>query len=80
MLVDDYFNPDDYNLDREFKSYDLMQNAKNETFLQSVFTNPPVILPLLNLGEICYILQKPRPAMALLDMSIKSFKSIDPEN
>ena len=79
-MVDDFFNVDDYSLDREFKSYDLMKNAKNEQFLSQVFKNPPVILPLLNLGEICYILRKPRPAMALLDMSLKTFKSIDPEN
>lgn len=80
LLVEDFFKLDDYNLDREFKSYDMMKNAQNEQFLKHVFKNPPVILPLQNLGEIYYILQKPRPAMALLDISLKTYKAIDPEN
>jgi Fic family protein len=46
LLVDDFFNPEEYTLDKEYKSYNLMQNAKNEQFLSQVFTNPPTILPL----------------------------------
>jgi sulfur relay (sulfurtransferase) DsrF/TusC family protein len=32
------------------------------------------------LGEIAYILQRPKEAFALLDISLKLYKNIDPEN
>jgi len=57
-----------------------MQNGKNEQFLKSNFTNPPVILPLQNLGEEALANSMPKEAMALLDMSIKLYSHLDPDN
>ena len=57
LLVDDFFDPENHEIaPPDFKSYDVMQNAKNQEFLKSVFRNPPSILPVQNLGEIAFIL------------------------
>lgn len=65
---------------QKISSYDLKENAKNEAFLKSMFKQPPVILPLQNLGEVALIMHKFRDAFAFLDMSLKLFKSLDPQN
>ena len=57
-----------------------MNNAQNEAFLAQAFTNPPVILPIQNLGEVAFIFQKHKEAMALLDICVKLYKGLDPEN
>jgi len=57
-----------------------MQNAKNQIFLQQAFSNPPVILPIQNLGELSFILQKPKEAFAFLDMALKLYKHLDWDN
>ena len=57
LFVDEFFNTDISEVvPPDFKSYDLMQNAKNQAFLKQAFHNPPVILPIQNLGEISFIL------------------------
>ena len=81
LFVQEFFNTESNEIVKDgFTSYDLMQNAHNETFLKSCFGNPPTILPIQNLGEIAFILQKPKEAMALLDISLKLYKKIDPDN
>ena len=78
-MVDDFFDPQNHEIaPADFKSYDIMQNAKNQEFLKSVFRNPPSILPIQNLGEIAFILQKPKESFALLDMSLKTYGHLDP--
>ena len=58
-----------------------MQNmAKNEEFVKDIFRVPATILPLQNLGEIAYILERPNAAFCLLDMAMKLYKLLDPEN
>jgi hypothetical protein len=54
--------------------------AKNEEFLKDLFHVPASILPLQNLGEIAYIIERPNAAFCLLDMSMKLYKHLDPEN
>lgn len=39
-----------------------------------------MILPIQNLGEIALILQKAKEAFTLLDMSLKLYKQLDPDN
>ena len=81
LFFDEFFDTSTKDvLPPEFKQYDLMQNAANEEFLASAFKNPPVIMPIQNLGEIAFILGKMKEAMALLDISLKLYKIIDPEN
>ena len=81
LFVDEFFDPKVYSpLPPDFKQYDVLHNARNEQFLRKVFTNPPVILPIQNLGEIAFILQKTKEAFALLDISIKLYKNLDPDN
>ena len=47
LFVDEFFNTEISEvMPADFKSYDLMQNAKNQAFLKQAFHNPPVILPI----------------------------------
>ena len=57
-----------------------MKNAQNQLFLSQSFGNPPVILPLQNLGEMAVIMQKPKEAFALLDIALKLYKILDKDN
>ena len=41
---------------------------------------PPSILPIQNLGEIAFIMQRYRDAFALLDMCLKMYKLFDNHN
>ena len=41
---------------------------------------PPSILPIQNLGEIAFIMQRYRDAFALLDMCLKMYKLFDSHN
>jgi hypothetical protein len=45
-------------LPSEFKHYDIKQNLANEKFLGSIFTQAASILPIQNLGELAFIMQK----------------------
>ena len=60
--------------------YDMKQMHKNEEFLSNLFKEPATILPLQNLGEIAYMMEQPNSAFCLLDMCVKLYKSIDPDN
>ena len=56
LFVDEFFNTETKDIvKKDFKQYDLMNNAQNEAFLTQVFQNPPVILPIQNLGEVAFI-------------------------
>mmetsp|Transcript_24331 Transcript_24331/g.37647 ORF Transcript_24331/g.37647 Transcript_24331/m.37647 type:complete len:215 (-) Transcript_24331:485-1129(-) len=47
LLVDEFFNLDTHEIvTPDFKSYNLMDNAKNDKFLEATFVNPPSILPI----------------------------------
>jgi hypothetical protein len=64
-------------LPSEFKHYDIKQNLANEKFLGSIFTQAASILPIQNLGELAFIMQKQKAAFTLLDMCLKLYKVID---
>jgi len=61
----------------KFKYYDIKENAANEKFLKELFEMPPVVLPMQNLGEMAFIMQRHREAFSLLDMSLKLHKILD---
>lgn len=82
LFVDEFFSlePPGQILPEELKYYNLNDMEKNEMFLNDLFQVPASILPLQNLGEIAYIIEQPNAAFCLLDMSMKLYKNMDPEN
>ena len=60
--------------------YDIRNGQSNDFLLDQIFKNPPSLLPLMNLGEICFILRRINPALALLDMSIKNYARLEPSS
>lgn len=47
LFIDEFFNTEIQEVvPKDFKTYDMMQNAKNQLFLKQAFHNPPVILPI----------------------------------
>ena len=82
VFVDEFFSlePAGEILPKEIKHYDLKANMANEQLLQQTFAVPASILPIQNLGEIAFIMQKYRDAFALLDMSLKMYKLHDTSN
>ncbi|CDW76305.1 UNKNOWN [Stylonychia lemnae] len=82
LFIDEFFDP---NLTKEilpkgFKHYKLQQHQVNEKFLKELIKRADSILPIQNLGEIAYILQKYQEAFALLDIALKLYRMIDMEN
>lgn len=82
LFVDEFFQPKTVRdfLPKDFKQYDVRKHAYNEKFLKSVITRPDSILPIQNLGELAYILQRYKEAFAFLDMSLKLYKMVDTDN
>ena len=82
LFTDEFFSlePPGEILPQAIKHYDLKANAANEQLLQQAFTVPASILPIQNLGEIAFIMQKYRDGFALLDMSLKMYKLFDGHN
>jgi len=52
----------------------------NDTFIGNTFKMPPSMLPIANLGELLFIVQRDKEAFALLDMALKVCKQLDPSN
>ena len=65
---------------KPFHTYDLSQHMYNEHFLKDVFTTRETILPIQNLGEMAYIMQKYKESFALLDIALKLYRFLDQEN
>ena len=82
LFVDEFFGlePPGQILPEELKHYDIKNMAKNDDLLRDLFQVPATILPLQNLGEIAYIIERPNAAFCLLDMCMKLYKHLDPEN
>ena len=84
IFIDEFFDP----LAKEIlpkdglKSYDIKNHPYNEKFLQSLFLKGESILPIQNLGEMAYIIQKYQESFALLDVALKLYKvgQGDPSN
>eukprot|EP00347_Sterkiella_histriomuscorum_P004387 403360655 len=82
LFLDEFFDPRicrDF-LPKDFKHYDLKKHIVNEKFLKNLITQPQSILPIQNLGELAYIVQKYKEAFAFLDICMKVYKNIDVEN
>ena len=82
LFADEFFSlkPAGEILPSPLKHYDLKANAANEQLLQHTFTQPASILPIQNIGEIAFIMQKYRDAFALLDACLKMYKLHDRHN
>ena len=72
-----FFDVNSLEIVTDFNTYDIRQNARNEVMLKHVFQRPQSTLPVQNLGELSFLLQKSREAFSYLDMSLKMFKSLD---
>ena len=82
LFSDEFFSlqPEGEILPQAIKHYDLKANALNEQLLRHTFSIPASILPIQNLGEIAFIMQKYRDGFALLDMALKMYKLFDNHN
>ena len=67
-------------LPKEFTAYDIKANNSNQEFLKTLFSTSNSILPVQNLGEIAYILNKQKEAFAFFDISMKLYQTKDPNN
>jgi len=63
-----------------FKHYDLRQQASNEELLRAAIQSSQSILPVQNLGEMAFIMQRYKDAFALLDIALKLYKIHDLQN
>jgi hypothetical protein len=82
LFIDEFFDPNNKKdiIPKDFKQYELKHNAYNEKFLINTFKRGESILPIQNLGEIAYIMQRYKEAFALMDISLKLYKGLDPSN
>ena len=82
LFTDEFFTPDPPGeiLPQDFKHYDLKQNAVNEQLLSVAIKNSQTILPIQNLGEVAFIMQRYKDSFALLDIALKLYKVHDLNN
>ena len=83
MFIDEFFDPTQKEiLPKDTKSYDIKNHPYNEKFLQSLFLRGETVLPIQNLGEMAYIMQKYKEAFSILDIALKLYKvgQGDPHN
>ena len=82
LFTDEFFNlePPGELLPQNFKQYDLKQNALNEQLLSVAIRNSQTILPIQNLGEVAFIMQRYKDSFALLDIALKLYKVHDLNN
>lgn len=82
LLSDEFFNlePAGELLPKNFKQYDLKQNAANEQLLKTTIKSSQSILPIQNLGEVAFVMQRFKDSFAFLDMSLKLYKVHDMHN
>ena len=82
LLSDEFFNlePPGELLPSDFKHYDLKQNAANETLLKTAIKSSQTILPIQNLGEVAFVMQRYKDSFAFLDMALKLYKIHDMRN
>jgi hypothetical protein len=75
VFVDEFFDPTARDiLPKDIKSYDMKNHQYNEKFLASLITRAETTLPIQNLGEMAYIIQKYKEAFNLLDIALKLYK------
>ena len=79
LFSDEFFNVDQPGqlLPDNFKHYDLRNQAANEELLRTAIQSSQTILPIQNLGEMAFIMQRYKDAFALLDISLKLYKIHD---
>ena len=65
---------------KDFKHYDLKKNAANESLLKTTIRSGQSILPIQNLGEVAFIMQRYKDSFAFLDMALKLYKIHDLQN
>lgn len=82
LFSDEFFNlePAGELLPKEFKHYDLRQNAANEQLLTTAIKSSQTILPIQNLGEIAFIMQRYKDSFAFFDAALKLYKIHDMHN
>ncbi len=75
MFVDEFFDPNAKEIiPKDYKSYDMKNHQYNEKFLKAFITRAETTLPIQNLGEMAFIIQKYKEAFALLDIALKLYK------
>ena len=78
LFFDQFF--DDKSLEivkGNFEHYDIRNHQKNSSFIQYAFRQAPSTLPVQNLGELSFLLQRSQEAFSYLDMSLKMFVNHD---
>lgn len=82
LMSDEFFNLNEPGqlLPENFKHYDLKSNAQNEQLLKIAIKNSSTILPIQNLGEVAFIMQRHKDSFAFLDMALKLYKNHDMHN
>ncbi len=81
LFIDEFFDTKSKDLlPKEIKTYDIKNHAHNEIFLNELFKKPESILPIQNLGEMAYIMQKYKEGFTLLDLCMKLYKLKDFDN
>ena len=82
LVSDEFFSlePPGELLPANFKHYDLKQNAANEQLLKIAIKSSQTILPIQNLGEVAFIMQRFKDSFAFLDMALKLYKVHDMHN
>lgn len=82
LFADEFFSVDTPGqlLPDNFKHYDLRKQAGNETLLRDTIHSSQTILPIQNLGEVAFIMQRYKDAFAFLDMTLKLYKIHDVHN
>lgn len=82
LFSDEFFSlePPGELLPTDFKHYDLKQNAANEQLLATTIRSSQTILPIQNLGEVAFIMQRYKDSFAFLDAALKLYKVHDMHN
>lgn len=82
LVADEFFSlePPGELLPAEFKHYDLKKNAENEQLCKILIKSSQTILPIQNLGEVAFVMQRFKDSFAFLDMALKLYKVHDMNN
>ena len=84
VFVDEFFDPSAKDIiPKDHKSYDMKNHQYNEKFLAALFTRSESTLPIQNMGEMAFIIQKYKESFSILDIALKLYKvgpNADPTN
>ena len=75
LFVDEFFDHNALELVKggKFETYDVRNHAKNDSLLKHSFRSEATSLPVQNLGELSFLVQRSQEAFSYLDMSLKLF-------